>query len=159
MNIRRPVTRKRRANQRGAAMVESALVFTTLIGMIVASVDLGRILLSEQYLTERARTTARMAVVNDWTSSEVANFAAYGSTTAPTNGGSGNSTIAVSGLLGLVPSNVTFTKFADSGLGDSRYQVKISGMQMFTWIPGIAGRYTAPTVIATAPVQSLGSTE
>ena len=42
--------------------------------------------------------------------------------------------------------------------GDARYQVTVHGVPLFTWVPYIAGQYTAPSVIATAPVQSLGAT-
>lgn len=152
MNDLRPVTPRRRRKQRGGAMVESALVFTTLIGMIISAVDFGRILVTEQYLSERARVTVRMAVVNNWTSTQVASYAAYADITTGTN-----ATSTVPGFLGVTPAQVRFTQYADSGIGDARYEVRITGMPMFTWIPSIAGRFTAPTVVATAPVQSLGA--
>ncbi len=53
---------------------------------------------------------------------------------------------------------VHVTQIADSGLNDGRLQVKISGVQMFTWIPGIAGTYNAAPVVATMPLQSRGAT-
>jgi hypothetical protein len=56
--------------------------------------------------------------------------------------------------MGLTTSDVTFNTVADSGIGDGRYQVIVSGVPMFTWIPYMAGKYNAPTVTATAPVQS-----
>jgi hypothetical protein len=83
----------------------------------------------------------------------VKNYVVYGSTTAPD---SDNGTPA--GYLGLLPSQVTLTKVADSGVGDARYQVKVSGVPILTWIPYMSGQYTLPTVTATMPVESLGAT-
>jgi hypothetical protein len=139
----------RRRRQRGAALVETALVFMTVLGMILFILDMGRILLSEQFIAERARVGARNVVVNNWTSTQVANYVVYGSTTAP----SGNPP----GFLGLLPSQVTLTSYADSGINDGRYQVTVSGVPLFTWIPYIAGQYSSPTVTATMPVESLGA--
>ncbi len=96
------------------------------------------------------KSAVRSAVVNNWNSTSVKNYVVYGSTTAPDGGGAG--------LMGLTTSEVAFNSIADSGIGDARYQVTISGGPLFTWIPYMAGRYTAPTVIATAPVQSQGAT-
>jgi hypothetical protein len=120
--------------------------------MIVFIVDMGRILLTQQFISERARMAVRSAVVNNWTSVQVKNYVAYGSTTAP-----GDDT-TTPGFLGLLPSEVTFNTIADSGINDARYQVIIQGVPMFTWVPYIAGKYNAPSVTATAPVQSQGST-
>ncbi|HXA63721.1 MAG TPA: TadE family protein [Bryobacteraceae bacterium] len=143
-------TQGRKKRQRGAALVETALVFTAALSMIVFIVDMGRILLTQQYISERAQAAVRSAVVNNWDSTSVKNYVVYGSTTAPDGGGAG--------LMGLTTSEVSFNSIADSGIGDARYQVTVSGVPLLTWIPYMAGRYTAPTVIATAPVQSQGAT-
>ena len=143
-------TQNRKKRQRGAALVETALVFTAAVSMIVFIVDMGRILLTQQFIAERARVGVRNAVVNNWDSTSLQNYVVYGSTTAPSGGGAG--------LMGLTTSEVTFNTVADSGIGDGRYQVVVSGVPMFTWIPYMAGRYNAPTVTATAPVQSQGAT-
>jgi len=143
-------TQGRKKRQRGAALVETALVFTAALSMIVFIVDMGRILLTQQYISERAQAAVRSAVVNNWDSTSVKNYVVFGSTTAPDGGGAG--------LMGLTTSEVSFTSIADSGIGDARYQVTVSGVPLLTWIPYMAGRYTAPTVIATAPVQSQGAT-
>jgi Flp pilus assembly protein TadG len=153
-----PKNAKRR-RQRGAALVETALVLTTLLGMIVFIMDMGRILLIQQFIGDRARIGVRGAVVNNWTSSQVANYVVYGSPgSAQNENGNNNSSSAQPGFLGLLPSQVTFTSYADSGIGDARYQVTVQGVPLFTWIPFIAGQYTSPTVTATMPVQSLGAT-
>lgn len=144
-------TSDRKKRQRGAALVETALVFLTALAMILFIVDMGRILLTQQFIAERARVAVRNAVVNNWDSTAVANYVVYGTTTAPSGGGT------PSGFFGLTPSEVSLDTHADSGIGDGRYQVTVQGVPLFTWIPYIAGRYTAPSVIATAPIQSLGA--
>ena len=131
-------------------MVETALVFTTLLGMVLFILDMGRMLLWQQFFMERAREGARYAVVNNWDQTALRNFVCYNNTTAP----DGNPP----GFLGLLPSQVTLTKLADSGANDARYQVSIQGVTLFMWIPGIAGQYTMPKVIATMPVGSAGAT-
>jgi Flp pilus assembly protein TadG len=148
-NTKRQARRKR---QRGAALVETALVFTAAVSMIVFIVDMGRILLTQQFIAERARVGVRNAVVNNWDAAAVANYVAYGTTTTPA-GGTGTT-----GLMGLTATEVSLTTYADSGIGDARYQLTVSGVPLFTWIPYMAGKYTAPTIIATAPIQSVGAT-
>jgi Flp pilus assembly protein TadG len=143
-------TQARKKSQRGAALVETALVFTAALAMILFIVDMGRILLTQQYISQRAQVAVRSAVVNDWTAADVQNYVVYGSTTAPDGGGAG--------LMGLTTSEVAFNTVADTGIGDARYQVVVSGVPMFTWIPYMAGKYNSPTVTATAPVQSQGAT-
>jgi hypothetical protein len=148
---RRPVTRGRR--QRGAGLVESALVILTTVGMIVFIMDMGRLLLTEQFITERARITLRTAVVNNWDASSVANYVVYNSTTATQVAGA-----YPPGYLGLLPSQVSFKSLGTSGTPDYRLQIKVSGVPMFTWVPLMAGQYTAPPVVVTMPAQSLGAT-
>ena len=126
----------------------------TLISMIFFVFDMGRMLMTQQFIAERARVTARMAAVNSWDSGSVANYLCYNSTTAPAkvNGAS------APGYLGLVPSNVSYSILGTSGTADYRLKVTVHGVQMLTWIPQMAGTFTAPTVTATAPAQSLGAT-
>ncbi len=131
-------------------MLETALILMTLLGMILFIMDMGRVLLSEQFITERAREGARYAVVNSWNSTAVANYVVYGSTTAPQGGGAG--------LLGLTTSEVTFTTIAGTGIGDARDQVTVSGVTFPIFIPFISGNYTVPTITVTAPAESGGAT-
>ncbi len=141
---------QRKTKQCGAAMLETALILLTLLSMILFIMDMGRVLLSEQFITERAREGARYAVVNNWDSTAVANFVVYGNSTAPPDGGAG--------LLGLTIAQVTFTMIADSGIGDARDQVTISGVKFPIFVPFISGDYTVPTITVTAPAESGGAT-
>jgi Flp pilus assembly protein TadG len=138
----------RRKNQKGANILESALVLLTVLGMVLFIMDMGRILLIQQLITERARMTARSAVVNNWTVTATKNYLVYNSITAPTGGGAG--------FWGLQTSNVTYQTLGTAGAADYRLQVKVSGVPAITWIPGISGTYTLAPIIATMPAQSLG---
>ena len=136
----------------GATMVETALVLLTMLSMIIFIMDMGRMLLLQQFIAERARTAARSAVVNNWDSTAVANFLCYNSTTAPSGGPT------TPGYLGLLPSQVRYQALGKAGTPDYRLQVVVSGVPMLTWIPYISGRYTAAPITATMPAQSLGAT-
>jgi Flp pilus assembly protein TadG len=142
-------TRNRR--RRGAAMLETALVLTTLVSMIVFIMDMGRLLLIQQFITERARVTVRAAVVNNWTSNSAANFFCYSSTSAP----SGDT--STPGYLGLLPSQVSYQALGSSTASDYRLQITVSGVPLVTFIPFISGTYTAAPITVTMPAQSLGA--
>ena len=136
--------------QKGAGLVETALVILTLTSMIVFIVDMGRILLIEQYVAERARVAVRKAAVNNWNSTAVANFLCYNQTTAPED--------QRSGYLGILPTQVSYMKLGTPGTSDYRLQVKVSGIPVMTFIPQIAGVYTLPPIVATSAAQSMGAT-
>lgn len=139
-----------RQKQKGSSLLEGTLVVFTLVMMIIFVVDMGRILLLQQFITERARATVRSAVVNNWTSDATKNYLVYNSTTAPQSGGSG--------YLGLQTSQVSYQTLGTSGAADYRLQVKVSGVPVLTWIPYISGTYTLAPIVVTMPAQSLGAT-
>ncbi len=82
----RQMSPRRKKNQKGASIVEAALVVLTLVGMIVFIMDVGRMMMMEQFITERARVTVRQAAVNNWTATQVQNYLVYNSITAPDKG-------------------------------------------------------------------------
>lgn len=131
-------------------MVETALVLMTVIGMIIFIMDIGRILLIQQFISERARNTVRSAVVNNWDATDTKNYLVYNSTTAPDGGGAG--------YMGLETSQVSYQALGTLGQPDYRLQVKVTGVPVLTWIPYIARSYTLAPITATAPGQSLGAT-
>ena len=142
----------RRAQERGQTLVESALVLLSLLVMILFVLDMGRVMLLGQYVTERARITARSATVNNWSQSQVQNFLVYGKTQAPDD----NSTKP--GFMGLLPSQVAYTVLGTQRNGDLRVQVKVTGIQAVMFVPWLASRYTFPPVTVELPAQSLGAT-
>ena len=142
--------RRDKENQKGSSMLETALVLMTVVGMILFIMDIGRILLMQQFINERARNTVRNAVVNNCDATATKNYLVYNSTTAPNNN--------PPGFMGLLTSQVSYQTLGTLGQPDYRLQVKVTGVPALTWIPYIAGRYTLPPIIASAPAQSLGST-
>jgi Flp pilus assembly protein TadG len=149
----RPVQCKYR--EKGDGILETALVILTMTAMIAFVMDIGRVLLTEQFITERARTTAREAVVNSWSADTAANYLVYNSATAPSGSGVGG---PPAGFMGLQTSQVTYTALGTPGTPDYRLQIKVSGVPLLVWTPWLAGHYTAPPVVVTMPAQSLGAT-
>jgi hypothetical protein len=140
--------RSRRTAQGGQAMLETALVFTTVMCMIIFIMDMGRLIFYKEYFAERARVGARWASVNGQDATSVKNVVAYNSTT-----GSGP------GYFGLSPANVSVTyQNIDATHKDPWVTVTITGFQTFTMIPYIAGNYTIPAIAVTMPQQSMGAT-
>ena len=107
-------------------------------------------LLIQEWVGERTRATARAAAVNNWTSTQIANYLVYNNTTAPSGGGAG--------YLGLLTSQVSSSFLGSSSSPDYRLQVKVSGVPVLTFIPYMAKTYTLRPVVATMPTESLGST-
>jgi Flp pilus assembly protein TadG len=141
-----------RGRRKGSSLVESALVIMPLMCMVLFIMDMGRVLLTEQYVTERARAGLRQAVVSTWgtDATSVKNYICYNDTTAPQQGGPG--------MFGVQPSQVTVSLLGTAATPDYRLQAQISGLQITTFIPYIATKYTAPTITVTVPAQSLGAT-
>jgi hypothetical protein len=141
----------RRRSQRGASFIEGSFVLLITISLIVFMMDIGRFLLTQQYISEKARTAARLAVVNNWHDTEIQNYFCYGSTTAP----AGNPTPP--GLMGLTTSNVAPVWKGTAGSPDRRLQITVSGLRIFTWVPMMSNTLSTIPVIATAASQSLGA--
>lgn len=139
----------RRRKQKGATLVESALVLIALVSMILFVMEFGRILLLQQYITQRAAMTARKGSVSNWTETMAANYLCFENTTAPSG--------AVVGFLGLKPSHVSYQLLGTPGKPDYRVQVQVTGVPVLAVVPGMAGTYTLPPFTATAPAQSLGA--
>jgi Flp pilus assembly protein TadG len=138
-------------SQKGATMVETALVLLILIMMIVFILDMGRVLLLQQYMTERARATIRQAVVNNWTSDQVKNYFAYNQLTAPDGGTS------TPGILGMLPMEVTYLT-PTTGAPSCCVKLTISGVNALLFTPKLAGTMALPPITLTLPTQSMGAT-
>lgn len=142
----------KKIRERGQSLVESALVLLSLLVMILFVMDMGRVMLLGQYVTERARMAARAATVNNWTDRQVANYLVFGKTQMP------DDSAGKPGFLGLLTSQVSYTVLGSQRNGDLRVQVKVSGIQAVMFVPWMASRYTFPAVTVELPAQSLGAT-
>lgn len=142
----------KRNQERGQSLVESALVLLSLLVMILFVLDMGRVMLLGQYVTERARITARTATVNNWTERMAANFLVFGKTQMPDD--SSNKP----GFMGLKASQVDYHVLGTQRSGDLRVQISVQGIQAVMFVPWISSRYTFPKIVVELPAQSLGAT-
>lgn len=144
------ISGQRRRSQRGSsALLEGALSLLTLMIMIIFVVEMGRMLLYQQFFTERARAAARNATVSHYSASAIQNYVCYNGVNAPAG--------SPPGFLGLAPSMVTVSRLGTAGNWDDRIQVTISNYPMFDLIPLFKHNYTVPPVTVTIPVNSLGA--
>jgi len=150
--VTKPQKRTRRRLQKGASMIEGSFVFLITISLVLFIMDMGRFLLAQQYISERARAAVRLAVVNNWDEASVQNYVCYGTTSAPAG------SPAPSGLMGLTPANITAIWKGTATSPDYRLQVTISGLRVFTFVPMMPNNLSTIPVIATAVVQSRGAT-
>lgn len=138
-------------NRAGSSMLETTLVLMALLSMILFTIEMGRILLIQQFIAERTRATVRLAVVNDWDATAAKNFFCFNQITAPQG--------VTTGYLGVVPAQVAYAKLGTAGTDNYRLQVTVSGVQTLGLIPYIAGRFTLAPVVAAMSAQSLGATD
>jgi len=153
------VSKRRRPKQRGAGMLETALVIVTFLCMILFILDMGRILLFDQFFGERVRVAARSAAVNTYDAADPAadvaaikNYLCYNSRTAP--GGDTNSL----GFFGLTPAMVSVQRLGTVGKWDDRIRVTIQNYPVVSVTPWFSGPLKLKPVSATIPVASLGAT-
>lgn len=140
-----------RKKQRGAAIVEAALVMLVTFTMSLFIIDMGRLMLIQEFIADRARVTVRQAAVNNWTATQVQNYFVYDSPSTQSS--------TAPGRLGLLPSQVSYATLGTAGAHDYRLQVRVARVPAFLFVPYLHGRYFLPTVIATAPAESLGAAE
>lgn len=149
-----PAARGRLRTQRGAALVEGALILFPFILVILGAVDLGQFLMNSQYLSHRARATARWAAVHSYNPSDtsnIQNYAVYNQATPPRNGNDRP------GLFGLRPSNVSVTHQGTVNSSDYRLEVTIAApMQLFS--PYLSQNLTLRAK-ATIAAESLGAAQ
>ena len=132
--------------RRGSTLVESSIVLTLFLVILIGVLDAGQILFFHQFLTARVREGARWASVNTYEAAGIRNVVAYNSTT-PAPG-------AV-GLFGLNTSMVQVNRYG-AGTASDRVEVKISGYRLRFLSPWLAGVFTPGPFSAVAPVESAG---
>ena len=155
----REVSKRRRAKQRGAGILETALVIVTFVCMLLFILDMGRILLFDQFFGERVRVAARSAAVNTYNAANPAddvaaikNYLCYNRRTPPAGGTSSP------GFFGLTPAMVSVQRLGTVGNWDDRIRVTIQNYPVVSVTPWFSGSLTLKPVSATIPVASLGAT-
>jgi Flp pilus assembly protein TadG len=154
--IPRPQTS--RGHQRGQAMVESALILLSLLMMVLFILDMGRVLFLQQFITERARATARAASVNNWDEWKVRGYFCYNDANHHFTDESDSSSVhnTTPGLLGITPAKVNYTVLGSANTPNYRVRVTVSNVSALMFIPYYAKNFTLPPIWFEFPAQSMG---
>jgi len=125
----------RRQNQRGNALIESALVLGLFVFVLVGIVDFAQILHVHQSLVERVRSVARTAVVQNLTVEEIRDRIVYGqSMDIRTEAG-----LMPAGFMGLRREHVT-VEILDRTYNEQRLVVDVNGVPIIILSPLMAGQ-------------------
>jgi hypothetical protein len=138
--------RRNRKRQRGAEMIESALVLVVFTLVCVGIMDVGQFLYLQQALTENVRSVARRSVVSaSITSDEVVNLIVYGTLERPDG--------LSNGKFGLSPSNVSAT-IADRNTNEQRLVVVVHNLPIPTVSPWFGASLKNLPVRITVPLET-----
>ena len=138
----------RRANQKGAEMVEAALVLFLALFTIMGLIELGVGIMFYQGMTERARAGIRYAIVKNYDVNTIKNYVAYGNPS-----GSGTT------ILGVKPADVDVCVEAYDDTTDiDVIHVTIQHSPFKLISPLMGGITLAPTVSVSLPVEAAGCT-
>jgi Flp pilus assembly protein TadG len=124
MPLENDMNRRSKRNQRGQAMVESALIMMIFLPMLIGIMDFGQFLYLHQSLAERVRAGARYGAVHTFTDgSDIANVAIYNDPAGASNG----ATPVLPNLTSTAGQNGTVTAtLTDAGTDDARIRVTIT---------------------------------
>ena len=137
----------RRAKQKGAEMVEAALVLFLALFTVMGLIELGVGLMFFQGMTERARAGVRYAIVKNYDVTTIKNYVAYGNPS-----GSGGT------ILGVTPADVDVCVEAYDDTTDIDVIHVSVKRSPFKLISPFMGRTLAPKVRVSLPVEAAGCT-
>lgn len=137
-------------NLRGSAMLESALVFSTFLFMLIGVFDFGQYLYMHQYLVERARNAARWGALQKCDSTlydQVRNMVLYNQAGVPADG--------TTPVFNLTPEMVNVQTIGDGNLESPSYEVRvtITGYRYLMLSPYISGTKVGRDIVASSPTE------
>ncbi len=135
----------KRKNQKGQALVESALTVLAFLMMLVAILDFGQFLYFQQSLAERTRAAARQAVLNPDQVTRIKNVAVY-NTPLPSE----RSRPVIAGLT----TDMVTVQTRDLGTPEGRVTVTISGFPVTLLTPGLRNILRSPVTTVTYPSEA-----
>jgi Flp pilus assembly protein TadG len=142
------MTNRPRNRRRGSTLIESALIFSTFLFMIIGVLDFGQFLYLHQAITERARSAARFGALQPFdintTPAQIQNMVIYNSPTVPAVA-TGDPT------FGLTPAMVNVTAIGPN----NDIRVFISGYPYQVFSPYIGGTYYGPNIIASSASENV----
>jgi Flp pilus assembly protein TadG len=122
-------------NQKGQAMLESALIMIIFLPIVIGIMDFGQFLYFHQSLTERVRVAARYGAVTTFDATKIVNMAIY-NTPDGSQGGVNKALLPYLNATAETDGAVTAT-LSDSGTDDARVRVTITNFPYnFLIIPG-----------------------
>lgn len=125
---------QRGQRRKGSAMLESALVLTVFVFVLVGIVDFAQILYVHQSLTQRVRGVARDAVVEMLTEEQIRERIVYGNQPPDREDG-----IMPAGFMGLKMQNVK-AEILDRTYNEQRLKVEVNGVPITVVLPFTGGR-------------------
>lgn len=149
---------RRLQREKGNVFIESALVLTSFMLVMVGIVDLAQILYVNQAITERVRGVTRASAINGAAPEEIRNLIAYGNKEGPASDGSaqsgtdGGESISPKGYMGLQPRHIN-VQVLDRTFNEHRLVVEISGLPVTIVSPLIAGRGQNLPLRITVPLE------
>lgn len=153
---------RRRKQEKGNIFVETALVLTSFLLVMVGIVDLAHILYVNQALTERVRGVARASAISGANPEEIRNLIAYGNKEGPERERDGSQSwqpvtdseqgVTEKGFMGLQPQHIN-VQILDRTYNEHRLVVEISGLPVTIVSPLIAGRGRNLPLRITVPLE------
>ena len=148
MHTQDVMRQKNRNHKRaGHAMLESAMMLSVILSVLIGAFDFGQILFTRQMLVERVRIALRWGIVNAYDETKVKNMVRYGQSTTP-NG------TPVS-YLGLTSAQVSVVKTngTTADPNDLRLTISIIDYQYKLFTPKIAKTFTDNyAVVESSPI-------
>lgn len=120
--MRKPVNRRRRGN----AMVESALILSTFLFLLIGVLDLAQVLYIHQTLGERVRNVTRSAAIAEYSDDTIRNLLMYNQATAPEG--------VTSSAFNLAASNIVITR-QDLESAEQRLTVRVQNLNYNLYSP------------------------
>lgn len=149
----------RRKQQRGSTLVETSLVVTTFLAVMIGIVDVSQFLYTHHAITHRAREGARWAAVQSPLNVDlVKNYVVYGSPTRTNTPMVHNLTTSMVTVSAPTPQGVGTPQSSWIGCDGATVKVQISGYRYTVLSLYIANNnMTAATIKASAPYEGQAS--
>jgi hypothetical protein len=126
-------------------MLESALVLSAFLFMIIGTLDIGRLMFMHQTLTERARKAVRWGASHAYSETAIRNVILFG-TASPSED--------ANPLFGLGTTNVIVSRQEGIDEAPDRLRVQITGWTYRVLSPFIAGSILAPDIITSMTMEN-----
>ncbi|MFN3323683.1 MAG: TadE/TadG family type IV pilus assembly protein [Bryobacteraceae bacterium] len=133
----------RKPDQRGAAMVEGALVLSLFLFLVIGIIDFGQLMFVHQSLTNRAGAGARYAAVRTFDAEAARNVVLYGTA---------NPNDSARPAFGLTAANVN-VELQDSNTDYPRVVLTISGYRYHFISPLLARIATGRPITISLPYE------